>query len=66
MTAPWGCDAADTFQFQTLDHRNYRSPTDTLLMYAAGAVAVSQRGPMEGNTTLLELGSFIDSSERNR
>tara|TARA_B110000046_G_scaffold141397_1_gene148089 strand:- start:1605 stop:2471 length:867 start_codon:yes stop_codon:yes gene_type:complete len=39
MTGPWGCDAADTFQFQTLDHRHYRSPTDTLLMYAAGAVA---------------------------
>lgn len=36
------------------------------LANAAGAVAVSQRGPMEGNTTLLELGSFIDSSERNR
>ena len=37
--APWGCDAADTFQFQTLDHRHYRSPTDTMLMYVAGGVA---------------------------
>ncbi len=35
------------------------------LANAAGAMAVTKRGPMEGNTTLRELGRFIDSAERH-
>jgi len=34
------------------------------LANAAGALAVTKRGPMEGNTTLSELESFIVSAER--
>jgi fructokinase len=34
------------------------------LANAAGALAVTKRGPMEGNTTLSELESFIASAER--
>jgi len=36
------------------------------LANAAGAMAVSARGPMEGNSTLRELDNFIDSVERHR
>ncbi len=35
------------------------------LANAAGAMAVTKRGPMEGNTTLGELDRFIDSTERH-
>jgi len=34
------------------------------LANAAGAMAVTARGPMEGNTTLSELDSFIDTANR--
>ena len=34
------------------------------LANAAGALAVTKRGPMEGNTTLSELEPFVASAER--
>jgi fructokinase len=36
------------------------------LANAAGALAVTKRGPMEGNTTLNELESFIASADRSK
>jgi len=36
------------------------------LANAAGALAVTKRGPMEGNTTLSELESFIASADRTK